>query len=152
MKKTNSLVAATLFVALSVAAPAAHAEVPEVPVTLSGNSSIAGDALTITGHTSIPDGAWLIFAAYSVEHPLVRTRDYMLVKDGQFSAQVDISGWPSGEIETDIHFQTMLPDHEQPAIVMQKYGAKGERMSGDTVVQEGESYRAAVIEVRSVKP
>ena len=46
----------------------------------------------------------------------------------------------------------MLPDHEQPAIVMQKYGAKGERMSGDTVVQEGESYRAAVIEVRSVKP
>jgi hypothetical protein len=46
----------------------------------------------------------------------------------------------------------MLPEREQPAIVFQKYGAKGERMTGKTVVQEGEAYRAAVIELRAYNP
>lgn len=149
MKKTISLSAGMLFATF---ATLAHADMPGVPVTLSGHSFIDGNELYISGETSAPDGAWLIFATYSVAEPRVRKTAYMLVKNGHFSEQVNIYGWPSGEIETDIHFQTMLPEREQPAIVLQKYGAKGERMTGKVVVQEGESYRAAVIELRATKP
>ena len=149
MKKTISIAAGLLF---ATWASLAHADMPGVPVTLTGQSFIDGNKLNISGETSAPDGAWLIFATYSVAKPRVRTTAYMLVKNGRFSKQVSIYGWPAGEIETDIHFQTMLPEREQPAIVLQKYGAKGERMTGKVVVQEGESYRAAVIELRVTKP
>lgn len=152
MKRITGYAAALLMAGLAILASTAHAETPGVPVTLSGYSAIDGDDLTIAGETSAPDGAWLIFATYSVETPRIRKRSYMLVKNGRFSARVNIHGWPSGEIETDIHFQTMLPEREQPAIVFRKYGAKGERMTGKTVVQQGESYRAAVIELRVRKP
>ncbi len=152
MKRMTAYAAALLIAGFAMFVSVAHAEAPGVPVTLNGYSAIDGDDLTITGETSAPDGAWLIFATYSVETPRIRKRSYMLVKHGRFSAQVNIHGWPTGEIETDIHFQTMLPEREQPAIVFQKYGAKGERMTGKTVVQQGESYRAAVIELRAYNP
>lgn len=152
MKRMTGLVSAMLIAGTAILASAAHAETSDVPVTLSGYSAIDGDDLIITGETSAPDGTWLIFATYSVETPRIRKRSYMLVKNGRFSARVNIYGWPSGEIETDIHFQTMLPEREQPAIVFRKYGTKGERMTGKTVVQEGESYRAAVIELHVYNP
>ena len=152
MTRMTGRAAAVLIAALAIFSSPAHAEKPGVPVTLSGYSAIDGDDLVIGGETSAPDGTWLIFATYSVETPRIRKRSYMLVKNGRFSARVNVYGWPSGEIETDIHFQTMLPEREQPAIVFRKYGAKGERMTGKAVVQQGESYRAAVIELRTRKP
>ena len=153
MKKKIAFTCAAVLAGVTFLPSAARAEAPgRATVTLSGQSSIEGDEISITGQTNLPDGAWLIFAVYSVAHPQTRWTDYMRIRDGHFSAQVGIRDWPSGNIETDIHFETMLPDCEQPAIVLLKYGAKGERMKGDVVVQEGESYRAAVISLHSIKP
>ena len=152
MTKKTTFSGAALMAALTLMPFGAQADTPGRAVTISGQSVIEGDEISITGQTNLPDGAWLIFAVYSVAHPQTRWTDYMRIKDGHFSARVGIKDWPSGDIETDIHFETMLPEREQPAIVMQKYGAKGERMKGDVVVQEGESYRAAVIALHSMKP
>lgn len=121
------------------------------PVAISLTAAAHGDVLDISGTVTVPDGAWIIYAAYRSGDLDSSVRGYVQVQNGHFEAQVDISRWPPGAISVDANFQVMLPDREQPAVVIDRFGPSGERMSGDSVVEGGLSFRAAVASATAVK-
>ncbi|MBI1181240.1 MAG: hypothetical protein GC201_11835 [Alphaproteobacteria bacterium] len=124
----------------------------DTAVAIAVDAVLSGDTLSIDGKATVPDGAWIVYAAYRVETPQTRETGYARVADGRFSATADVSGWPAGAIQVDAHFQTMLPAKRQPPAVIERYGESGERMTGPSVVEGGESFRAAIASATVQKP
>lgn len=124
----------------------------EVPVAISVWAKVEGEILRIRGTATVPDGAWIAYAAYRVAEPQMRATGYARVEAGRFAAQVNVAHWPPGEIAVDAHFQMLVPGRTQPDAAAARYGPKGERMTGDDVVEGGASYRAAVASTAAVKP
>ena len=123
----------------------------DAPVTISVRAEVEGDVLNIHGSATVPDGAWIIYAAYRVAEPQQRRDGYARTKNGRFAAEADVSGWPAGEIAVDAHFQVRLPAHKQPDAVVTRFGRDGERMRGESVVQGGDNFRAAIASTKVVK-
>lgn len=132
--------------------PAAANADDRTNVEFTVNADIRDGFLIIHGTATVPDGAWIIYAAYRDRPPEKRARDYVRVQDHRFATEVNVGGWPAGEIKVDAHFQTLMPDKTQPAAVTELFGEKGERMTGHQVVREGLGYRAAVASTSVVKP
>lgn len=115
-------------------------------VALVLEAELMGRMLSVHGATDLPDGAIL---AYEVRHEGLATRtDYpsdklfadghVEVKEGRYDTTVELAGWPSGEIEVWMAFQTILGTKTQqlPALV-KKYGELGERLAGANVSGAG---------------
>lgn len=132
--------AAVLILALAPHAWAAN----EIPVTMSVHATLTEGTLRIDGKANVPDGAWIIYAAYRAADSMTRVKGYVRVKNGRFTARADVSSWPPGKIVVDADFQVVLPKRTQPRVVVERYGPKGERMAGADVVVGGDSYRTAV--------
>ena len=124
----------------------------EIPVTISVQAIIEKERLRISGRARVPDGAWILYAVYRPAAPQRRTTGYSQIDDGRFSAKIDISDWPPGEIAVDTHFQLLMPDRVQPDEVIERFGPNGERMTGDSVVEGGSAFRAAIASTTVVKP
>jgi hypothetical protein len=62
------------------------------------------------------------------------------------SRRGDAYGEPSKDV------RVRLPEREQPAAVITLYGPNGERMTGEDVVEGGDSFHAAVASTTTVKP
>jgi hypothetical protein len=122
------------------------------PVSIAVHASVEGQTLRIRGTATVPDGAWIIYAAYRTSKPAMRDKGYAQVRDNRFTAAVDISRWPPGTITVDANFQTLLPSRQQPRVVIERFGAQGSRMTGDDVVKGGGSFRAAVASATAIKP
>lgn len=122
------------------------------PVAISVHAELDSDMLYIRGNATVPDGAWIIYAAYRVAEPQRRATGYAQVRDQRFTARADVSGWPPGDIAVDAHFQMGLPEREQPDAVVARFGRNGERMRGDDVVQGGSGFRAAITSTTIAKP
>jgi hypothetical protein len=120
-------------------------------VAISVHAEIIDDVLHIQGNATVPNGAWIIYAAYRVAEPQRRVTGYAEVKAEQFAAQAYVSGWPPGEIAVDAHFQMRLPEREQPAAIIALFGRNGELMRGDNVVQGGGAFRAAIASTKVTK-
>lgn len=133
-----------------VAGRAAAAD--KVPVTISVRASLQGDSLRIRGTATVPDGAWIIYAAYRPDAPRTRATGYARVAHRRWAADVDVAGWPPGRIAVDAHFQILLPRRKQPAAVIARYGPRGARMTGPDVVAGGAGFRAAVASTAVTKP
>lgn len=127
------------------------AESADAPVAISVRAEFEGDMLHLGGGASVPDGAWIIYAAYRVAEPQRRVTGYTEIRDERFTAQANVSGWPLGEIAVDAHFQVRLPEREQPEAVITRFGQNGERMRGDDVVQGGGGFRAAIASTTVLK-
>lgn len=123
-----------------------------VPVTISVRAELDGNSLRIRGRATVPDGAWIIYAAYSVAEPRWRVTGYTRIQDDKFAAEAHIGNWPPGEIAVDAHFQILLPEREQPPDIVARFGRNGERMRGKSVVQGGGGFRAAIASTRVIKP
>lgn len=141
----------TLGVAVALAVLGCSSGGSSVPVTIAVHADMAGDILRIHGNATVPDGAWIIYAAYRPTGPDRRAKGYVRVKDGRFAAEVNTAGWPRGPIRIDADFQIFLPERTQPAAVVARYGQNGERMSGADVVQGGGAFRAAVSSATIIK-
>jgi hypothetical protein len=115
-------------------------------------TEIEGETLHLSGRATLPDSAWIIYAAHHIEEPQTRVRGYARVANERFSARADVPDWPPGEIAVDAHFQILLPEREQPEAVVDLFGEKGERMTGGDVVEGGAGYRTAVASTRVAKP
>ena len=96
--------------------------------------------LWIEGSTDLPDGA---FVDYRVEHEAGRStpaEDWpatnlietgrATVAEGRFWTRVNTFNWPRGGVRVVVQF----PLPPQPPEVESRYGALGERLSGDNVV------------------
>lgn len=138
------------FAAVLVLVPHARAA-DTVPVTISIHATLTGGTLRIHGKTNVPDGAWVIYAAYRAADSMTRVTGYARVKSGRFAAQADVSSWPLGKIAVDADFQVILPARTQPRVVIERYGPKGEHMTGADVVVGGDSYRTAVSSTSLIK-
>lgn len=149
MRSTLPRLALPLLLAITAGAPDLRAA--EVPVSLTLDTAIEGDALQISGDATVPDGALMVYAAYSREDRQHRATGYAEVRDARYSARVDVAGWPAGGIAVDAHFQIMLPGREQPDAVVARYGPSGENMTGEQVVRGGGGFRAAVVSASVVR-
>ena len=99
--------------------------------------------LWVEGSTDLPDGAHV---NYRVTHELVETAPAdewpaanlmetgrATVKDGQFWTRINTFRWPAGQVRILIQF----PLPPQPPEVNARFGALGERLSGDNVTGLG---------------
>lgn len=123
-----------------------------VPVVISLRARIEGQTLHIRGKATVPNGAWIIYAAYRPAEPEMRATGYARVRDDRFAAVVNIASWPPGQIKIDANFQMFLPRRVQPEVVIDRFGVNGKRMTGEDVVKGGDSSRAAVASATVVKP
>ena len=121
-------------------------------VDINVRGEIARERLRIIGTATVPDGAWVAYVAYSAADPKRRTVGMALVTDGQFSATADLSNFAAGQIVIDTNFQMLIPGRAQPGVVIQRYGPRGERMTGANVVVSGAAHRVAVASTTVVKP
>ena len=109
--------------------------------------------LWIEGSTDLPDGA---FVDYQVAHEMSDTAPAdewpatnliesgrATVTEGQFWTRINTFNWPRGSVRIVVHF----PVPPQPAEVEARYGAVGERLTGDNVVTVA---GANVVEVEHV--
>jgi hypothetical protein len=142
-----SLVAASLSIA--ALRPSVAASPPPVSITV--HAELGGSKLHIRGHASVPDGAWIIYAAYRRAQPRLRVAGYARVRRHSFGADVDVADWPAGKISVDANFQMRLPARRQPEAVVALYGAHGQRLTGPDVVRGGGSFRAAVASAEVTK-
>lgn len=145
------ILGALVLVAALCAAGTGHVLADGAAVEISVRAAVEGETLNLRGRATVPDGAWITYAAYHAEKPQTRVTGYARVADGRFSARADVSGWPPGEIAVDAHFQILLPGREQPEAVVELFGEKGERMTGADVVEGGAGYRSAVASARVTK-
>lgn len=141
----------TVLIVLSLV-PAGAGRAADAPVTIAVHARVDGETLRIRGEATVPDDAWITFAAYSVAAPRMRSTGYTRVRDGRFAAEAGITNWPPGEIAVDAHFQMLLPGHAQPDAAVTRFGRRGEHMVGENVVQGGDSYRFAVASTTTHKP
>lgn len=109
--------------------------------------------LWIEGATDLPDGA---FVDFQVAHEMSDTTPAdewpatnliesgrASVAEGRFWARINTFNWPRGSVRIVVQF----PLPPQPAEVEARYGAFGERMTGDNVVTVA---GAQIVEVEHV--
>jgi hypothetical protein len=69
-----------------------------------------------------------------------------------YAAAVAVNGWPRGRIEVWAAFQTVLgTDAQQPAEVISRYGALGEKLQGNNVTKAGSMKRVEVTETLALR-
>lgn len=114
------------------------------PTTLSISHTIENRVLDVTGSTNLPDGAVIDVRLVQLESfdaaasdqrgstiPLVRDR-FAKVGAGAYAVSVDLSSWPAGTVELLGIFRI---DSSQPTSIVAAYGANGERLSGESLIE-----------------
>jgi len=129
------------------------------PVLLTLSPSFSGRTIVIEGKTDLPDGSQI---AYDLEHEKFKeirpgddlqkvtwTAGVIRVDSGRYSHKVDLSAWPTGFVDAWVGFEPALG---QPRSVADKYGKKGEYLTGANVrtIGKAEPYRRVEVS-RTVK-
>lgn len=118
-----------------------------IETTLTISTSLDGRTLITSGTTTLPDGALVDCEAW---HELEDdglgpgayiTTDVATVHSGAFRCRADFTGWPEGMVRATARY---LP-WDQPAEVADRYGYRGERLSGPEVYPDSDGW---VLEVR----
>lgn len=86
----------------------------------------------IEGTTNLPDGALL---EWDLEARNGETKHGpMKVKGGKFTSTVTVNEWRPGRVEVWVGFNTLIKG--QPPEVVQRYGARGERLTGPNIIDK----------------
>lgn len=136
---------------LCLAGPVGSLAAADASVAISVHADVESGTLRVRGTATVPDGAWIMYAAYRAAAPQTRATGYTQVDDEEFAAQLDVSSWPTGELAVDVHFQMLLPGRRQPDPVVARFGPNGERMIGENVIEGGMDFRAAIASTRATK-
>jgi hypothetical protein len=125
-------------------------------VDLSLDPDLQGTTLSIQGTTDLPDRTLLL---YDVAHEEMTTRSdvpfdklhtdgNLEVSGGRYATQVDLTGWPGGDLQVWVGFQTVLGvGTKQPDEIIERFGEAGEFLAGENVTEtiSGSFKRAEVI-------
>ncbi len=123
------------------------------PVAITLAATLAGDQVMLSGTATVPDGAKV---SYELRHPSLTDPAVCQVAGvsclavgavpvaaGQWSATVDMTGWPAGTVSVWAGFQMDIGMEEgQPTEIIELYGENGERITGESVIQVGEERHA----------
>ena len=99
------------------------------------NAHISRRTLVVSGNTSLPDGA--IVRVWADDPGLGPGADWTTdtvdcaVIDGSFGRSFDVTDWGAGTVTVTAIFEV---GPKQPAEVVDRYGANGERISGPEVL------------------
>jgi hypothetical protein len=114
-----------------------------------------GRTLIIEGITDLPDQTVI---EWELRHegfnkrqdiPISRlaSEGHAVVHHHHYSAAINLSQWPSGEVEVWVAFQPLSYGTRQPAWINQLYGKDGERIEGANVtIHPAHMRRVEVIE------
>lgn len=120
-----------------------EAEAEPTRVELDADAHWDGGTLVVVGGATVPDGA---LVSWEVTHQLHRSfteHGTAEVAAGAFSVTLDASTWPAGSVRLWLGFQTVLSSTvQQPRHVIDRYGSKGEHLTGDQVAEAGVLRRA----------
>ena len=98
------------------------------------NASIYGRTLSVTGSTSLPDGAivqvWATDDGTGYDQRWTTDTLSLTVSNGAFGRSFDLSDWGAGTVTVYAQFEV---SSDQPESVVSRYGAKGERLNGPDV-------------------
>jgi hypothetical protein len=120
------------------AATTAQAAQTARPVELTLSPRLSGRRLYIEGTATVPDGALIAFEVTPVDPGVETVEGTTAVRDSAFSEVVELTGWPPGEMEVWVAFQTILGSNgSQPDRVLELYGPMGKRVVGAQVQQVG---------------
>jgi hypothetical protein len=110
-------------------------------VTLTSSSRVVGRTLFIEGITDLPDSAVIewelrhesLFKRRDIPVSRMATEGHTTVHGKHYTVAVDLSSWPSGQVEVWVAFQPLSYGTRQPACVNQLYGRSGEWIEGEHV-------------------
>jgi len=128
--------------------------VEEAPVQLTLEAEVLGDTLLVHGTTNLPDGSLLSYEIHQVEDPQLRwhAEGHAQVAFGAFSERIDIGDWPGGDVEVFLSFPSALGGVEQPEEAVERFGERGERLTGSNVVEYDDGNRIEKIAVVQHRP
>ncbi len=113
-------------------------DVESTQVDLAIRSQLDGGRLLVEGTITVPDGA---LVKYEITGPEDCDECFaegrVPVSDQAFRLSRDVSAWPDGTYEIRTSFQTVLNGETQPGRIIELYGETGERMTGDTIEEDG---------------
>lgn len=104
-------------------------------VDLTLDADISADQLSIRGATDLPDGTLLSYEAQQVDDPQLRwhAEGHAEVRGGRFEETVSVADWEFGDVEVYVSFPSSLGGVQQPAGVVERFGERGERLTGTNV-------------------
>lgn len=99
-----------------------------VEATLHPTVSVVGRTVYVTGTTDLPDGA---FVTYYYENDVAQVGPNggtATIHDGRFEFETDFKGYSGGVLTVYVGFNVAYGG--QPQVVLDRFGAWGERLSG----------------------
>ena len=109
-------------------------------ITLEAAASAQNETVTVSGTTNLPDGAILLITILSADTETEVLGGAAEVDDGAFHTSIALPA-DSGDAEADgrlvveVTFEIVMEDQAQPPELIERFGAIGARMTGETVVQ-----------------
>lgn len=122
-----------------------------IEIELTAEASVEDDLLALSGTTNLPNDAVLLYQLTPEMDDEPALQGTTTVVAGEFSENVDVSDVPEGDITVEVIFQPVLDDVPQPPEIVETYGALGQNISGDQVV-EGELGRRVEVSVTVSRP
>ena len=124
-------------------------------VILTNTPRVVGRTIIIEGTTDLPDSAIIewelrheqLFKRRDIPVSRMATEGHAVVRDHRYVVAVDLSAWPSGEIEVWVAFQPLSYGTRQPACVNRLFGTNGQWMEGPNVsIHPAQMRRVELIE------
>jgi hypothetical protein len=107
-------------------------------VSLTSAPRVVGRMLVIEGSTDLPDSAIIewelrhesLFKRHDIPISRMVTEGHTVVRGHRYYVTIDLSNWPTGQVEVWVAFQPLSYGTRQPAFVTRLYGLNGEWIEG----------------------
>ncbi len=126
------LLVATVAAFVAVLMILGHDEEEEL-ITLEGQAAMVDGTVEVSGSTSLPDGAILLVTILSADTETEVAAGAAEVDDRAFHASLAIPA--DGRLVVEVTFEIVMEDRAQPPELIERYGAIGGRMTGETAIQ-----------------
>ena len=110
-------------------------------VKLTNTPRVVGRTVYIEGTTDLPDSAIIewelrheqLFKRHDIPISRMATEGHAVVRGHRYIVAVDLSAWPSGQVEGWVAFQPLSYGTRQPAFVNRLFGTDGQWIEGANV-------------------
>ena len=110
-------------------------------VSLTSAPRVIGHRLVIEGTTDLPDSTIIewelrhesLFKRHDIPISRMVTEGHTVVRGHRYSVAIDLSSWPTGQVEVWVAFQPLSYGTRQPSFVNRLYGLNGEWIEGTNV-------------------
>jgi hypothetical protein len=139
---------------LFMAAVCAHSLAART-VVLTNTPRVVGRTIIIEGTTDLPDSAIIewelrheqLFKRHDIPISRMATEGHAVVRGHKYVVAVDLSSWPTGQVEVWVAFQPASYGTRQPAFVNRLFGSSGQWIEGSNVsIHPAQMRRVELIE------